>query len=349
MRTAMSASRRSRLVSSFEATSSISISGCGALQARQHRRQQPGRRDLAGRDADDAARRRARRRQAARRRASAASSMRRAASTMASAAPVGTTPRPVRSNSGAPSCASSSATWRLSVGWLRAAALGGGADAAGVEDGEEAAHEGPVEVGERRRQSCESVWLRMQQSGMSDRTPRADHTSGTRQPPSTRRLAMNPASAPARTVLVLGANGRFGLAAAQAFAAAGWHVLAHVRRDAAAGMPAGAELVRAPLGAARRRPARPSRRRTSSSTASTRSTRAGTRRRCRQRAPRWTWPSASARASCCPATSTTTAQRCRRGSTRRRRSGRRPPRDGSASRWRASSSAAPPPVACARP
>jgi nucleoside-diphosphate-sugar epimerase len=50
-----------------------------------------------------------------------------------------------------------------------------------------------------------------------------------------------------RTVLVLGANGRFGLAAAQAFAAAGWHVLAHVRRDAVVGMPVGAELVRAPL------------------------------------------------------------------------------------------------------
>ena len=58
------------------------------------------------------------------------------------------------------------------------------------------------------------------------------------------------AAAPAavRTVLVLGANGRFGLAAAQAFAGAGWRVVAHVRRDAAAGMPAGAELVRAPLG-----------------------------------------------------------------------------------------------------
>jgi nucleoside-diphosphate-sugar epimerase len=53
--------------------------------------------------------------------------------------------------------------------------------------------------------------------------------------------------APARTVLVLGANGRFGLAAAKAFAAAGWQVLAQVRRDAAAGMPASAELVRAPL------------------------------------------------------------------------------------------------------
>ncbi len=48
-------------------------------------------------------------------------------------------------------------------------------------------------------------------------------------------------------VLVLGANGRFGLAATQAFAAAGWHVLAHVRRDAVAGMPGSVELVRAPL------------------------------------------------------------------------------------------------------
>jgi len=52
-----------------------------------------------------------------------------------------------------------------------------------------------------------------------------------------------------RTVLVLGANGRFGFTAAQAFASAGWRVLAHVRRDAAAGMPASAELVRAPLAA----------------------------------------------------------------------------------------------------
>ncbi len=52
---------------------------------------------------------------------------------------------------------------------------------------------------------------------------------------------------PRPTVLVLGANGRFGLAAAKAFDAAGWTVLAHVRRDAAAGMPARARLVRAPL------------------------------------------------------------------------------------------------------
>ena len=60
---------------------------------------------------------------------------------------------------------------------------------------------------------------------------------------------MTPSAPLARTVLVLGANGRFGLAAAQAFAAAGWRVLAHVRRDPAAGMPTSAELVRAPLGA----------------------------------------------------------------------------------------------------
>jgi nucleoside-diphosphate-sugar epimerase len=52
-----------------------------------------------------------------------------------------------------------------------------------------------------------------------------------------------------RTVLVLGANGRFGLAAAQAFAAAGWRVLAQVRRDPAPAMPASATIVRAPLAA----------------------------------------------------------------------------------------------------
>ena len=56
-----------------------------------------------------------------------------------------------------------------------------------------------------------------------------------------------PSSQRQRRVLVLGANGRFGLAAAQAFAAAGWDVLAQVRRDAAKGMPAQARLVTAPL------------------------------------------------------------------------------------------------------
>ena len=53
-------------------------------------------------------------------------------------------------------------------------------------------------------------------------------------------------STPSRpAVLILGANGRFGLAAAQAFDAAGWTVHAQVRRDAAPGMPARARLVRA--------------------------------------------------------------------------------------------------------
>ena len=60
---------------------------------------------------------------------------------------------------------------------------------------------------------------------------------------------MSSATDPDRTVLVLGANGRFGLAAAQAFAAAGWRVLAQVRRDAAPGMPASAVLVRSSLAA----------------------------------------------------------------------------------------------------
>ncbi len=44
-------------------------------------------------------------------------------------------------------------------------------------------------------------------------------------------------SAPSRTVLILGANGRFGAAAAHAFAAAGWRVLAQVRRTLAAPAP----------------------------------------------------------------------------------------------------------------
>ena len=48
-------------------------------------------------------------------------------------------------------------------------------------------------------------------------------------------------------MLILGANGRFGLAAAQAFADAGWHVLAQVRRAPAAAMPAGAEILQVPL------------------------------------------------------------------------------------------------------
>lgn len=45
------------------------------------------------------------------------------------------------------------------------------------------------------------------------------------------------------TVLILGANGRFGAAAVQAFAAAGWRVLAQVRRARAAAVPARVETL----------------------------------------------------------------------------------------------------------
>lgn len=46
-----------------------------------------------------------------------------------------------------------------------------------------------------------------------------------------------------RTVLILGANGRLGLAAARAFDAAGWRVLAQVRRDRDPALPAAAQAL----------------------------------------------------------------------------------------------------------
>jgi nucleoside-diphosphate-sugar epimerase len=49
------------------------------------------------------------------------------------------------------------------------------------------------------------------------------------------------------TVLILGANGRFGAAAVQAFAAAGWRVLAQVRRANASPLPPRAEALDIPL------------------------------------------------------------------------------------------------------
>ena len=49
------------------------------------------------------------------------------------------------------------------------------------------------------------------------------------------------------TVLILGANGRFGQAATQAFAAAGWRVLAQVRRAPAAALPLNASALAVPL------------------------------------------------------------------------------------------------------
>ena len=50
-----------------------------------------------------------------------------------------------------------------------------------------------------------------------------------------------------KTVLILGANGRFGQAATQAFADAGWRVLAQMRRAPAAPLPAGATALALPL------------------------------------------------------------------------------------------------------
>jgi len=50
-----------------------------------------------------------------------------------------------------------------------------------------------------------------------------------------------------RSVLILGANGRFGLAAAQAFAAAGWQVVASVRRSPDPGLPREARVTTASI------------------------------------------------------------------------------------------------------
>jgi nucleoside-diphosphate-sugar epimerase len=55
------------------------------------------------------------------------------------------------------------------------------------------------------------------------------------------------ATDPKPTALILGANGRFGLAAAQAFDAAGWQVVAPLRRDPVPGMPAGVRVLRVPI------------------------------------------------------------------------------------------------------
>jgi nucleoside-diphosphate-sugar epimerase len=51
-----------------------------------------------------------------------------------------------------------------------------------------------------------------------------------------------------KTVLILGANGRFGQAATQAFAAAGWRVLAQMRRAPVSPLPAGASALQNDLG-----------------------------------------------------------------------------------------------------
>ena len=54
-----------------------------------------------------------------------------------------------------------------------------------------------------------------------------------------------------KSVLILGANGRFGQAAAAAFAAAGWKVLAQARHGSADALPAGVMALSTPLDASR--------------------------------------------------------------------------------------------------
>ena len=150
-------------------------------------------------------------------------------------------------------------------------------------------------------------------------------------------------STPQRTrrVLILGANGRFGLAAAQAFDAAGWDVLAQVRRAAAAGMPARARTSPLPITTSTAsRPTPPAPR--WSSTRSTRpTTPAGPPSCCRWRARAWTSRNASAPASRCPAASTTTARRCPPRCRPARRNGPARARAACAWSWRTS-------CACAR-
>lgn len=58
---------------------------------------------------------------------------------------------------------------------------------------------------------------------------------------------MNPTSPLPPTVLILGANGRLGCAAARSFDAAGWRVLAQVRRDASPELPRRALSLRGSL------------------------------------------------------------------------------------------------------
>lgn len=52
---------------------------------------------------------------------------------------------------------------------------------------------------------------------------------------------------PRPCILILGANGRLGLAAAQAFTAAGWQVIAPLRHAPAAGLPADVRVLRTPI------------------------------------------------------------------------------------------------------
>ena len=149
MRIAMSASRRSRFSTWFDATISTSMPGSSSAEPRQHRRQHIGRDHLAGGDAHRAGDRLGRRpAPAARRRV--ACSLDRRGRVRYSAAPasgqlVAAPPAPEQRRRRAP--APSSAIWRPSVGWLAASLRAGSRQAAGFGDGDEALDEVPVEIG----------------------------------------------------------------------------------------------------------------------------------------------------------------------------------------------------------
>ena len=63
--------------------------------------------------------------------------------------------------------------------------------------------------------------------------------------PTTAPSSASPSRRP--SILILGANGRLGLAAAQAFTAAGWMVIAPLRHAPAAGLPAGVRVLQTPI------------------------------------------------------------------------------------------------------
>ncbi len=115
MRRAMSASRRSRFCTALEATISIAISGSMRWNsATSGGSSQVATTWLAAmRTVPRVA---SRPRVTLRASASAAACIRRAAGSTSSPAAVARTPRPVRSNSATPSCASSSDRWREIVG-----------------------------------------------------------------------------------------------------------------------------------------------------------------------------------------------------------------------------------------
>ena len=114
-----------------------------------------------------------------------------------------------------------------------------------------------------------------------------------------------------KIALVLGANGRLGAAAVQAFAAAGWRVLAQARRTPAA-LPAGAVHVALDVADTAGLAAAAAGARVVVHALNPLYTRWASRRAAADAPGAGTWRSAWAPPSCCRATCTTSARRCRR-------------------------------------